>query len=133
MIYSFDAGPLIALLNSEPGASVSAQLLAGNPGDCWVHAVNLAEVYYIFYRRGGVTAAAKALSDLQSVGLRVQEDMDAAFWMEAASYKGRHAMALPDGFCIALARRLGGTVVTTDRAEFGPLQPLGHAPILFIR
>ena len=71
MIHAFDTGPLIALLDNEPGAAVSAQLLAGNPGDCFVHAVNLSELYYICYRRGGVAAAAKALADLQSVGLLV--------------------------------------------------------------
>jgi len=56
-----------------------------------------------------------------------------AVWKEAATYKGHHAVALPDAFCLALARRLGGTLVTTDHAEFDPLVPLAYCPIRFIR
>ncbi len=35
----------------------------------------------------------------------------------------------PDCFCIALARALGGEVVSSDDHEFGPLMPLGLCPI----
>ncbi len=133
MIHAFDAGPLIAFLNAETGGEVTRQILRDNPGDCYAHIANLAEVYYIAYKRGGEAAAETALKQITAAGVIARKDSDEAFWKEAASYKGRHPMALPDGYCIALARRLGGTVVTTDRAEFGPLEPLGYAPILFIR
>ncbi len=46
---------------------------------------------------------------------------------DAATIKGTHAVALPDAFCLALLRRLGGTAVTTDHTEFDPLV------IVFIR
>lgn len=133
MNYVLDAGPIMALLQDEPGAEVVVDMLTEPGSTCYAHIINLAEIYYLYYRRGGLTAAEDILRDLAGLGIVFRDDNDDAFWKEAASYKGRHAMALPDGFCIALARRLGSMVVTTDHAEFDPLVPLGYCPILFIR
>lgn len=77
--------------------------------------------------------AEDAVQSLSDVGVIVRDDHDAAFWKEAATFKGSHAMALPDAFCLALARRLLGTLVTTDHSEFDPLVSQGYCPILFIR
>ncbi len=73
------------------------------------------------------------MQDLLDAGVLAREESDAAFWKDAAKIKGGHALALPDAFCLALSRRLGGTAVTTDHAEFDPLVPLGLCPIMFIR
>ena len=124
---------MIALLTGEPGGAVVKQLLLQNPGACYAHALNLAEIYYIFLRRGGENAAEEAIEDLMHVGIIPRDDFDTVFWKEAATFKGRHAMALPDAFCLALARRIGGTAVTTDHQEFDPVVPLGIVPIVFIR
>jgi predicted nucleic acid-binding protein len=63
----------------------------------------------------------------------MRADHDTPFWKEAATFKGSHALALPDAFCLATSRRLGATLVTTDHAEFDPIVPLEYCPILFIR
>ena len=124
---------MMAWLKGEPGRRVVTQLLTSNPGECYAHAFNLSEVYYLIFRQGGVTRAEAAIQALLKNGIIAREDLDTAFWKEAATFKGNHALALPDAFCLALARRLGGTAVTTDHAEFDPLVPLGYCPILFIR
>lgn len=77
--------------------------------------------------------AEDALQSLIDAGIVVRDDHDAAFWKEAATFKGTHTIALPDTFCLALARRLSGTVLTTDHNEFDPLVLLNYCPILFIR
>jgi len=128
-----DAGPMIALLNAEQGAAVVRQILIENPGECFAHALNLDELYYIFLRRGGESAAENALDDLIRAGITIRDDFDIAFWKDAAAFKGRYSIALPDGFCLALAKRLGGSAVTTDHAEFDPLVPLNIVPIVFVR
>lgn len=133
MIHVIDAGPMMALLKGEAGDQVVAQTLINNPGECFAHVFNLAEVYYLFFRQGGAGVAETALQTLLNIGIVPREDSDTAFWKEAATFKGRHAMALPDAFCLALGRRLSGTVVTTDHNEFDPLVSLGYCPILFIR
>ncbi len=133
MIHILDSGPMIAFLTSEPGDIIVTQILTSNPGDCFAHVFNLTEVYYVFFRRGGQAAADNAIQVLLDAGIVAREDADTLFWKDAALFKGLHPLALPDGFCLALARRLGGILVTTDHAEFDPLVPQGYCPILFIR
>jgi PIN domain nuclease of toxin-antitoxin system len=131
--YALDAGPMIAFLGNEPGAEVVEDVLTEPGSSCYAHIFNLAEVYYIYARRGGMTMAEAAIQALSDAGIIARDDHDTAYWKEAANFKANHAIALPDAFCLALARRLGGTVVTTDHAEFDPLVPLGYCPVLFIR
>jgi PIN domain nuclease of toxin-antitoxin system len=131
--YALDAGPIIAFLDDEPGAEVVEDILTEPGSNCYAHIFNLAEVYYIYFRRGGTVMAEEAVQAVLDVGIIVRDDNDTAYWKEAATFKGRHAIALPDAFCLTLARRLGGTVVTTDPTEFDPLLPFGYCPILFIR
>lgn len=133
MIYVLDAGPMIALLAGEPGAEVTEDVLTEPGNVCYAHFINLAEVYYIYHRRGGAAVAENAIQDLLDAGIVAREDADATFWKDAAQIKGDHAVALPDAFCLALSRRLGGTALTTDHAELDPLVPLGLCPIKFIR
>jgi ribonuclease VapC len=131
--YVLDAGPMIAFLDDEPGAEVVEQALTEPGSTCYAHIFNLTEIYYIYFRRGGAVMAEDALQSLMDAGIVVRDDHDTAFWKEAATFKGTHAIALPDTFCLALARRLNSTVVTIDHNEFDPLIPLNYCPILFIR
>ena len=133
MIYVLDAGPMIALLANEPGADVTEDVLTEPGSACYAHIFNLAEIYYIYHRRGGVTTAESALQDLLDAGVIARNDADTAFWKSATILKASHAIALPDAFCLALAGRLSGTAVTTDHNEFDPLVALGFCPIRFIR
>lgn len=133
MIHVLDAGVMIAYLDGEPGASVTAQLLIDHPAQCYAHVMNLTEIYYIYFRRGGAAMAENALQTLFNAGVIASAEMDDAFWKNVGMIKGSHALSLPDAFCITLAQRLGGTAVTTDHHEFDPLVSLGYCPILFIR
>ena len=133
MIHVIDSGPMMALLNAETGEQVITQILIDNLGECFAHVFNLSEIYYLNFRKGGKSAAETAIQKLLNAGIIPREDADTDFWKDAATFKGSHALALPDAFCLALARRLSGTVVTTDHAEMDPLVPLGYCPILFIR
>jgi predicted nucleic acid-binding protein len=131
--YALDTGAIIAFLDDEPGAEVVEDVLTEPGSNCYAHIFNLAEVYYIYFRRGDTVMAEDAIQAVLDLGIIVRDDNDTAYWKEAATFKGKHAIALPDAFCLALARRLGGTVVTTDHTEFDPLVPLGYGSFLFIR
>lgn len=104
MIHVLDAGPMMAFLKGEPGDHVVTQALIDNPGECFAHVFNLTEVYYLFFRQGGTSAAETAIQTLLNTGIIPREDADTAFWKDAATFKGSHALALPDAFCLALAR-----------------------------
>ena len=95
MIYILDAGPMIALLANEPGADVTEGVLTEPGSACYAHVFNLAEIYYIYHRRGGVTAAESALQDLLDAGLIARNDADTAFWKNAAILKASHAIGPP--------------------------------------
>ena len=133
MIYIVDAGPLIAFLDNEPGADVVEDILTEPGSECFAHTFNLTEVFYIYFRRGGRAMAEDAVQSLIEAGVIVRDDNDARFWMDAATFKGSHAMAFQDAFCLALAVRLNGTLITSDHNEFDPILPQGIAPVIFIR
>jgi predicted nucleic acid-binding protein len=100
---------------------------------CLVHAINLCEVYYDFLRTSDEATAYAAVTDLQSIGLVVREDMDAGFWQEAGRYKAGYRLSLADCFAIALANRVGAELVTSDHREFDPIATAGLCRIHFFR
>jgi PIN domain nuclease of toxin-antitoxin system len=124
---------MMAFLNNEPGVNVVEDVLTEPGSTCYAHVYNLCEVYCLYYRRGGVAIAESAIQDLLALGIVPRDDVDTPFWKEAGALKGRHALSLPDAFCLALGQRLGAEVLTTDHAEFDPLVPLGYCTIRFIR
>lgn len=134
MITTLDAGALIAFLGMEQGALVVRQALRDNPGDCYAHAINLCEVYYHVARLHDAPTAERAVQLLAAAGLIAREDMDPAFWQSAGQLKATLVrVSLADCFCLALAERLGGEVLTTDHHEFDALAARVTTPIRFIR
>jgi PIN domain nuclease of toxin-antitoxin system len=128
-----DACALVALIDGEPGGPLVESLLKDPGATCYVHSVNLCEVYYQLIRVGGAVTARQVIDDLLSLGLIVKDDLDRAFWEAVGERKAHGRISLADCFCLSLAIRLGGRVVTADHKEFDPLVPLGLCPILFMR
>jgi predicted nucleic acid-binding protein len=92
------------------------------------------EVYYDFYRQAGKQGADLAIASVDQAGVILREDMDPAFWEDAGAIKADHRrISIADCFCIALARRVGGEVVTGDHHELDRIVPLGLCPVRFIR
>lgn len=134
MILAMDGSALLAFLRDEPGAAVVEGLLLDTGNTCCAHAVNLCEAFYDYHRAGGEAAAQNALARLAAASVVPRADMDPAFWQQVGRLKAAHRpISIADCFCIALALRLGGEVVTSDHGEFDPLVTLGLCPIRFIR
>lgn len=133
MTFVFDSSSLIAFLWNEDGADVVENLLIDSKNSCMAHAINLCEIYYDLVRRAGELAAQNTSRMLASI-LKVREDLDPALWQQAGRYKAelRH-VSLADCFCLALAKRVSGTVVSTDHHEFDTVAEQGIVPIKFIR
>ena len=129
-----DASALLALLRGEEGAGVTDAALRDPGNACYVHALNLTEVFYDRRRADGEEAAQIALETLQNLGIQAREDLDAAFWQDAGRIKADYRrVSLADCCGVALTRRVGGTFVTTDHHELDPLEAAGVCPIRFIR
>ncbi len=134
MIYVFDAGARVAYLRDEPGADTVEEVLQDAGNVCAVHAVNLCEVYYDGCRRDGVDVAKKVIENMLSRGLRLREDMDPEFWQTAGRIKATHKrVSLADCFAIAVARRLGAAILTTDHHEFDAVAQAQLCAVTFIR
>lgn len=134
----FDSSALFAYLQNEDGADMVSDLLDDADVPKYVHAVNLCEVFYGFTQRAGETVAHDALNTLHAAGIEERNDMDASFWQDAgkivATQRGNgHGIALGNAFCVALARRLGANIVAGDRPEFGPINDLQLAHVIFFR
>jgi predicted nucleic acid-binding protein len=124
---------MIAYLKDEPGADVVEAVLQDGTSFCYAHSVNLCEVYYLVVRESGEPGARQVIDALLADGLIERPDMGRTFWERVGSHKARGKIALADCFCLALAQKVSGQVVTSDHAEFEPLVPLGICPIVFIR
>jgi PIN domain nuclease of toxin-antitoxin system len=131
--YVLDASAKVAYLNGEAGGLEVRQLLMDPDAACFAHAVNLCEVFYGFIRNVDEQTARNALTTLYADGVAPRPDMNTDFWMDVGRIKARGRIALGDCFCVALARAIAGTAVTTDHGEFDPLVSTGICPILFVR
>lgn len=133
--YVLDACALIALLRNEPGCEEVRSLLVDSDTLCFIHAVNLCEVYYDCLRSYDETQAEQMLIDLSGCGLLLREDMDAGFWKKAGQLKAQGRISLADAFAVTLAEREKAILITSDHHEFDPLLAAGVLSVLvrFIR
>jgi predicted nucleic acid-binding protein len=128
-----DACAMIALLKAEPGEDVVWSHLLDPDNTCYAHSLNLCEVYYQFRRNVGGAAADAAIEDLRYLGVVERSDFDEAFWKDAGGLKAGGGISLADCVAVALTKRLGGTVLTSDHNEFDPVAASGICPVTFIR
>ena len=109
--YVLDASALLALIQAEAGSERVAEVLDG----AVISAINLAEVVSRLADRGVPGEAIRR--QLARLGLRivpVDEDLAYAAGLLRPATRAL-GLSLGDRVCIALARRLGATALTTDR------------------
>ncbi len=120
-----DSFALVSLFHKEPGwekvrAALYEQQRAGTKA--FLNWVNWGEFYYIVKRKVGSTRAAEALHLLEQLPIELVP-VDLALVREAAELKSEYAISYADAFCIATARRLSATVLTSD-PEFHAVEHL---------
>ena len=133
MSYVLDACAMIAYLQGEPGAMAVDGMLKDVTRQCFAHSINLCEVYYDTLRASDEATADQAITDLFEAGVIERNEMDPALWREVGKIKSRGRISIADAFCAALANRMGGKAVTSDRREFEPLAAAGVCDVHFIR
>jgi PIN domain nuclease of toxin-antitoxin system len=134
MNYILDGSALVAYLRDEAGAEIVERLLLDTRNPCFAHAINLCEVFYDFHRANGEADAQSAVGRLLAARVLPRDDMDPALWQQAGRHKAAYRrISIADCFCIALAQKLNGEVVTCDHHEFDTIVPFNLCPIQFIR
>lgn len=132
-IYVFDACSIIALLDGEPGAQVVETLLEKDNHRCFIHILNVCEVFYHLYRRAGGERAAGLKAVLESYGFKLDDSLS-ALWRTAGQLKAEwRRVSLADCFALALTVRKKATLVTSDHHELDPIAESGLCPFRFIR
>jgi len=125
--YVFDSTALLALVFRESGWEKVAELSPRST----IGAVNLTEAIHKLIHRGSSAEVAKHLLH--------ELELDVVDWSEDLAYRsaefamfGRtHGLSLGDRACLALAKHLHATAVTSDRA-WREIRGLG-VPVLMFR
>ena len=134
MIFVLDASAMIAYLRGEPGAARVSEALLEPYGKCIAHVLNWCEVFYDFHRASGLKDALGAVEDLAGVGIAESAEIGTEFWQAVGALKSIHRrVSLADCFAVALANKLGATVLTADHHEFDALVEKGVCTVGFIR
>lgn len=130
----FDACALIALSEKEKGADLLASFLEDDENTCFVHSINLCEVYYRAYRNGSKKEAIALIEGFLKLGVILRDDIDIEFWQAAGELKAIHKrVSLADCCAIALANRLDAELVTSDHHELDELSSQRVCKITFFR
>ena len=127
-----DASAVIAYLRGEVGADIVEAYFVPGIHSLSMHALNLCEVYYDFFRVAGQASAEGAVQDLLLHGIGERNDMDSSFWRAVGSLKADHRrVSLADCCALALTAGLGAVLLTADRHELEPLASI--CSVEFIR
>lgn len=132
--FILDTCAVIAFLRDESGAKLVETILLDPDYTCYIHAMNLCEVYYAFMRSNNQVYADQMINDLEAAGVIFKRILTPRFWKLVAGYKATITrISLADCCALALTTDLQGTLLTSDHYEFDPIAPLQIVPIHFIR
>ena len=131
LIFVLDASVMLAYLRDEPGVDEVGEILGDSEAIRIAHSINWCEIYYSLIGERDELAASEAVAWLRRLGVVDRSDPDPDLWRRAAQIKTGGRISLAD--CLALAEKVAGTTVTSDRREFGPLGDRVTSPIKFIR
>jgi predicted nucleic acid-binding protein len=115
----FDTEALLAFYLGEPGGrQVEKYLTRIMKGEMegYLNIINLAELYYILYRKNPALAEEKT-QNLRNYGLEIVPVEDDGLWREAAEIKARHAVSLADAFTVATTKTKKAKLLTGRDAE----------------
>jgi PIN domain nuclease of toxin-antitoxin system len=129
-----DACGLIAFLRNEPGADIIKEILLKSENQTDVitmHLVNFSEVYYDTLRTSGKIDADYLFQFIPSLGISFSSDFSNDFIQKLGKFKVEFKISFADSFALALAESTNGTLLTSDRHEFGKITD--GVKIMFIR
>lgn len=133
MSHVLDACAVIAFLRDEEGAETVEAMLENN--ECFIHSINLYEVYKDVLLNGRATEDARAIiDDLSPVLGRLAHCSDDEMRRAAeikVRYRGQR-LAIPDAIGVAAAEHRRWIFVTSDHAELDRLESDGF-PVAFFR
>lgn len=130
-LYVLDACALVALIKKEPGwevvLNVLSKTITGN-ATVIMHALNLLEVYYGFYKERGKEYAEAKIAESSSF-FSTASGLTGAVFSESGRLKASYSISLADSVALAQASVIGGMLLTADHHEFDVIEK--NEPIKF--
>ena len=127
-----DACALIAMLHHEPGADAVFDVLAASTRQghgVLMHRVNLLEVYYDAYRRGGAAHAKQLMQIIRRSRIVIVSTLDDTVFEHVGRLKTLYRLSLADTIALATALLHDATLVTGDHHEMDIIEK--QEPIRF--
>ena len=112
-----DSWPVLAVLANQQGAAKAEQVLGSALREkrrVVISVVNAGEIWYAIVRRKSRDAAEGALERLYTMRVELVP-VDWTIARQAAEYKARGGISYADCFAAALAKCVGGEILTGDR------------------
>ena len=131
--HCLDVCAVIAYLRQEVGAEVLREIIERPNTFLAMHACNLGEVYYDFFRDDGLAAAQTAWANTLVLPLALRRDADDVYIQRVGVIKVAERVSFADAFALALAERLRVPLITTDHHEFDAVERKGHFHFLWLR
>lgn len=115
-VFVFDSWAMIAYLTGEPSAQrVRHTLRRARRREVVVlfSLMSYGECVYIIERKQGLRQAERAIAIVDQLAVHVIP-IDRSLVFEAARLKARYPISYADAFCVAVAKRNHGSVMTAD-------------------
>lgn len=114
--FVLDSYSLLAFFRDEPGADAVEKLLneaAEDKHELFINVINMGEVYYMSYRKDGISKANLVWEAMQKFPLHfIDVNMDLA--LAAAKIKATYKLSYADAFAAAVTIQKKATLVTGD-------------------
>ncbi|OGL46340.1 MAG: toxin PIN [Candidatus Schekmanbacteria bacterium RBG_16_38_10] len=134
--FVLDASALIAFLNDEEGADIAEDVFQkAKMGNCviYMNKLNILEIYYVVYRRGGKEIAEDVLVKMLNLPLIVIDTLNDDLFKEAGRLKATYKISLADSIALAEAKTREARILTADHHEFDLLDKEGEVVFYWIR
>ena len=134
-----DANAVIAYFKGEEGHEIVAGLVRDEENILGIHAVQLCELYYGYYRADGQEQADKAWQRALEI-LRLLPEISENFIKRVGRWKARrweragqgYYLSIADAFAAATAEEYACPLVTKDRNDFSAVEEAGALQIVWL-
>ncbi|MCW3113499.1 MAG: PilT protein domain protein [Segetibacter sp.] len=135
-VFVLDACGLIAYLRNEEGWEKIIKLFdtaIDLEAKVLMHAANLSEVYYDFWRVSDKITADKMISDLSKVPIELINTISIQMIQTIGYFKTTYKISFADSFVLSTAKLNNAKVVTSDHHEFDEIEKNGDITVEWIR
>jgi predicted nucleic acid-binding protein len=134
-----DANAVIAYFKGEEGHEIVADLLRDEENVLAIHAVQLCEVYYGYYRADGQEIADRAWQRALEI-VRFLPEISETFIKRVGRWKARrwerdgqgYYLSIADAFAAATAEEYACPLVTKDHNDFSAIEEAGALQIVWL-